>query len=242
MISHAHRCIFVHVPRSGGTSIEDAIWPGSRTVDDLWMGFISTFHNPYHTGGLQHLPAKMLREVVGADIFEEYFKFSFIRNPWDKAVSQYCYMRRRPDLRALIGMDEHDDFKTYLRLIRTAAHVQWEPQHAILCDDAGKLLVDDLGRYETFAIDVARMLARLDMTAPLSHANRSERAPLDHYYDSEAIDMVAEMYAEDIRLFGYAPPDALITRGEKPLRRDNVIQREIRLLNGERQIPPRHPD
>jgi hypothetical protein len=206
MISHARRCIFAHIPRCGGTSIEDVIWPERRSVEDLWMGFVSTYRNAHHTGGLQHLPAKLIRPLVGAEVFDGYFKFSIVRNPWDKAVSQYCYMRRRPDLRAYVGMDERADFKTYLRLVRETAHAQWEPQHTFIFDDAGKLLVDDLGRYETYERDVTRIFARLGITARIPHANCSEREPLERYYDREAIEMVAQTYAEDIRLFGYAPP------------------------------------
>jgi hypothetical protein len=209
MISHAHRCIFVHIPRTGGTSIEDVIWPTPRSVDDLWMGFISTFQNPYHSGGLQHLPAQKIRTLIGAETFDTYFKFAIVRNPWDKAVSQYCYMRRRPDLRAFIGMEEQDDFKTYLRLIHATPHVQWEPQHTLIFNHKEKLLIDELGRYETFESDVTRIFAHLGIQTPISHTNRSERAPLEHYYDQEAIEIIAEMYKEDIRLFNYAPPKIL---------------------------------
>jgi hypothetical protein len=125
MISHKHHCIFVHIPKTGGSSIEDVIWPGERTEADLWMGFISRYSNKYQTGGLQHLLARQIREEVGAEVFDSYFKFTFVRNPWDKAVSQFASMRDRADLRELIGMASDASLSEYLQLTERHGHVQW---------------------------------------------------------------------------------------------------------------------
>ena len=83
VISHDKKCIFIHIPKCGGTSVEDVIWPKGkgRTEEDLWMGFVNRFENKYQTGGLQHLLAWQVREEVGSDVFSDYYKFSFVRNP-----------------------------------------------------------------------------------------------------------------------------------------------------------------
>ena len=62
MISYKNNCIFVHIPKTGGTSIESLIWKNnkSRSVENLWMGFVDDYHNKYQTGGLQHLLGKHL--------------------------------------------------------------------------------------------------------------------------------------------------------------------------------------
>src|SRR3989337_2290464 len=106
MISHRHHCIFVHIPRCGGTSLEDVIWPEPRDEASLWMGFPSKYKNKYQTGGLQHFFATHICREVGDDMFKSYFKFSVIRNPWDRTVSQFSYMSQRLDLREYIGMRE----------------------------------------------------------------------------------------------------------------------------------------
>jgi hypothetical protein len=81
MISDTLNCIFVHIPKSGGTSIEDVLWPGARAESDLWMGSIDAYHNKYQTGGLQHLLARQIRQEVGVEKFSRCFRFSFVRNP-----------------------------------------------------------------------------------------------------------------------------------------------------------------
>lgn len=206
MISHQWRCIFIHIPKTAGSSIEEVIWPSrhSRALDDLWMGFVNTYRNEYQTGGLQHLLATHVRQAVGEDVFNNYFKFSFVRNPWDKAVSQFSYMKDRPDLRDYLGMQQDTPFAGYLERIARRKHVQWEEQVRFLLDENGERLVDFIGRFETLIGDARTVFDRLRLADPnLPHANASERGPYQHYYDDECRQRVAEMYRADIERFGY---------------------------------------
>ena len=208
MISYELKCIFIHIPKCGGSSIERALWPRpeDRNEANLYWGFISKYHNKYQTGGLQHLLASQVREEGGAEIFERFYKFAFVRNPWDRIVSQFVYMQQRPDLMDYIGMSLRTEFKTYLELIQKKEHVQWMPQHKFLLDENGTLLVDQIGRLESFKADFSSILAslKLDKSMQIQHANRTDRKPIVEYYSSsEAVDMVAEIYAEDIKLLGY---------------------------------------
>lgn len=204
MISHALRCIFIHIPKCGGSSIEDVLWPGIRTERELWGGFVDAYHNRYQTGGLQHLTAALVRDVVGSSVFSQYYRFAVIRNPWDRAVSQFVFLRRRPDLRAFLGIDERASFKTYLHAIRERTHVQWEPQYRFLYDAGDRLLVDDVLRFEQLGAAMAPVLGRLGVTEALPHRNASEREPLETYYDAEARELVGDFYAQDVERFGYA--------------------------------------
>lgn len=207
VISHIHQCIFIHIPRTGGTSLENLVWPApaARTVDDLWMGFVDKHHNKHQTGGLQHLTAEQVRAEVGATIFNSYYKFALVRNPWDKAVSQFAYMAKRRDLRDFIGMRKKDSFKKYLALIAGKRHVQWEPQSTFLVDAQGRYLVDYIGRYEDFAASANHILARLKIAErTLPHDNKGARGDYQKYFDTEAVEQVAQLYAEDIDRFGYS--------------------------------------
>lgn len=207
--------MFVHVPKCGGTSIEDAIWPdrGARTAADLWAGQGPDDANKYQADGLQHLKAWQIREEVGADVFRDYFKFAFVRNPYDKAVSQYEYMKRtRKTLRGRIGMADDATFAEHLRLIRGRPHPHWDPQHTFLFDERGALLVDFVGRFERFEADAQRAFDALGLGARLGgwrsvrvpHAKGGGARPsYREYYDDETREAVREMYARDLEVFGY---------------------------------------
>jgi hypothetical protein len=207
VISDRLRCIFIHIPKCAGTSIEDVLWPHPRGEDELWGGFVDRYNNRYQTGGLQHLTAALVRDAVGSERFERYFKFTVIRNPWDRAVSQYVFMQRRPDLRELAGIAEDASFTAYLRAIAAApAHVQWTAQERFLYDADGRLLVDRIVRFETLDQQIAGVFARLGIEAELPHRNAGERGEARHYYDDESRALVAQLYAGDIERFGYAFP------------------------------------
>lgn len=213
MISHRHRCIFIHIPKCGGSSIEDIIWPSKkdRTEANLWMGLQSRYHNKYQTGGLQHLLAAQIQAEVGKDIYQNYYKFSIIRNPWDKAVSQFIYMKKRQDLREYIGMSEDDYFRTYLTLIQQKPHVQWEQQYKFIADENGTLMIDFVGRFEAFEKDVSGILETLKIrrnflgwnVVTIPHKNKGNRAHYASYYNDETRDMVHQVFREDIDRFGY---------------------------------------
>ncbi|MEL7023462.1 MAG: sulfotransferase family 2 domain-containing protein [Pseudomonadota bacterium] len=213
MISHKYNCIFVHIPKAGGTSIEDLIWPSKRdrTEENLWGGFIDGVSNRYQTGGLQHLTGRLIREAVGQNDFDRYYKFTFARNPWDKAVSQFSYMKTRSDARTILGLTQDTDFKTYLSLIRKVDHVQWKPQYEFFLDENGDQMVDFVGRLENFNEDVMHVINHLDVRKGLlrrkidsiPHSKKSSRSHYKDYYDAESREIVAEMYQRDIELLNY---------------------------------------
>lgn len=210
MISYDKRCIFIHIPKCGGTSIENIIWPRpeDRIESNLWMGFISEFHNKYQTGGLQHLLARQIRDEVGLGVFESFYKFAIVRNPWDRIVSQFAYMQSRPDLMNFVGMQPKTEFKNYLRLIKKRQHVQWKPQLDFILDDDGTLLVDRICRLECLEKDLNEIFDVLGVCRDrdkATHANRSKRESIDHYYpDQESIEMVRDIYSKDIKFLNYS--------------------------------------
>jgi hypothetical protein len=207
MISHRHKCIFVHIPKTGGSSVERVIWPGPRTEADLWGGTSAggQMRNRYQSGGLQHLLAHQIRHAIGPAIFNAYFKFTIVRNPWDKVISQYHYMRGRPDLKTFIGLRDDAPLEAYLQRIAETPHVQWLPQTAFLQDESGRDLPDFIARFETLNADMQTIFARLGLPCrQLPHANASARAP-DHrpYFNAATRLQVARFYATDIERFKY---------------------------------------
>jgi len=184
------------------------------------MGFIDKMSNKYQTGGLQHLLASQVRNEVGDEVFNEYFKFTFVRNPYSRCISQFNYMKSRPDLREYIGMSEDCTFFNYLNLIQEKEHVQWMPQYRFLYDSDSNLLVDYVGKLETFENSLAFVLKAINFrthifglkTYRLPHKNKSKSSLSTDLITPESLDLVRNMYSKDFHYFGYDPDDVSILK------------------------------
>jgi hypothetical protein len=213
-VSHSRRCIFVHIPKTGGSSIEQALgmfgdWRledrdclfGRIQSPDLELaGFLSRY--------LQHLTISQIRSIVPADVGSRYFSFSFVRNPWDRLVS--VYSRPDPDMVEqaqaagidLLGLP----FDQFLDRVGKTSHIHVLPQHEFITDSSGRPLVDLVGRFESLQGDFKGLCRTLGAACELPHANASAaRRAADYrsYYTSETKAIVAQRYATDVRLFGY---------------------------------------
>ena len=178
---------------------------------------------------LAHLTAEeyVRYKYMTQEQFDNYFKFAFVRNPWDRMVSYYKYLDESSDL----------EFKQYLMgrfLTEKWVDTNWfvRPQSSFLYDDDDRLLVDYVGRFENLQADFNKVCERIGIGATeLPYVNKSENKPAksisalskvmkvvtpaettskaapecyQDYYDDESRDLVAELYKRDIELFGYS--------------------------------------
>ena len=217
MISHKHRFIFVHIAKTGGCSIESVFGVGP------------VFANPEQPEDARHMKLGKYKRLF-PEVFGDYFKFAFVRNPWDRVVSRYHKQRvgRAQELKIL---DDDmparalaDDRKQNKKLARL------EPKRARIAQNAylksfgdwlasgqkpsvGNQLYEDsvdmepyfdfVGRFETLAGDFQTVCQRIGLEAQLPHVNRSAHAHYVTYYDDRSRALVAELCAHDIERFGY---------------------------------------
>lgn len=232
MLCHAYRCVFIHVPKTAGISIEHVFLDLMGLTWETRAPLLLR-HNDDPAKGPPRLAHLKATEYVSCGHmtqaeFDAYFKFSFVRNPWDRIVSEYKYR----------GYPAWLDFKTYLfrHLPRpgfTDTYCHIVPQCDFLFDAAGTPAADFVGRYESLQADFDTVCARLGIPErPLPHANRSlegqppirtlndvkkrlrrllwnleSRHVFPHYsqfYDDESREYVAHLYRKDIEAFGYA--------------------------------------
>lgn len=155
----------------------------------------------------QHLPAAVLKGVVSPEEWDGYFKFAFVRNPWDMLVSGYQYQQTvltpeqralNPDVAELLARSrDFSDVVRYYPMIRS-------DMTSFITDDQGRVAVDFVGRFERLEEDFAYICDRIGIDRPLSHENRSERAAsYRDYYTPETRAIVAKHFARDIERFGY---------------------------------------
>jgi len=225
MICREYQCVFVHVPKTAGQSIEHFFmnllarnWKTDR--ESLLLN--STDDPAKGTEKLAHLSAAEYVKCghLPQSDFDAYYKFSFVRNPWERLVSEYRYR----------NYFSHRSFRDFVMNKLPAPgfddkyrHVM--PQYDMLHSADGRLLVDFVGRFEMLQQDfdvVCNKLAIADSVLP--HVNSSNKQTRNlkrwlknvlflngennkrHYtefYDDESLERVSEIYSRDAKEFGY---------------------------------------
>lgn len=210
-VSHTHRCVFVHIPKTGGTSIETALGMFHRWQDentDAMFGLVQSPALKQHgwtSDFLQHLSYTELASVVPVATLRGYFSFAWVRNPWERLVS--VYSNTDPNLlqrAAALGVQLKGlKFADFVAATADIAHVHLQPQHGFIFDAQGRQQVDFVGRFEHFAQDFATVAQRLGLTLALPHRNASQHAAYRELYDSHTRQVVAQRYGADIEQWGY---------------------------------------
>ncbi|WP_298557319.1 sulfotransferase family 2 domain-containing protein [uncultured Aliiroseovarius sp.] len=214
MICRKRKLIFIHIPKAGGTSVEDYFWPKPRSESDLWAGYVQPGVNKHQTGGLQHLTAQLVRKEVGRWTFRRCYRFAIVRDPVDRMISQFNYLNRRPDLLELLGLGQDRDFQRYLDATRQVQHVQWMPQRDFLVDDRGALLVNMI-RLEAINQDIQQVAAALRIEPiTLPHSNKSIEGVVPDDWTTirrselskGELQTICNLYQQDFDLLGYPMP------------------------------------
>lgn len=203
LISDNRKFIFVHVPKTAGTSVKTALKPFSLPRPPRWFSLLRRFGLPRDYRRYRfpiHTSLAAIEWVVPADIHRGYFKFAFVRNPWDRLVSSYHNIRERPGHPQHRRVQRLPDFNAYVRYEAARGKLH---QYRMLVDASGRIGVDFLGRFENLTADFAHVCARLGIEAPLAHANRSNRTAYRAYYDQSLRELVREQWQEDVENFEY---------------------------------------
>ena len=201
MICHTHKFIFIHIPKTGGTSIESVFDPKAVVKDVRFKHYTLCDYN--NLRGDHH----------------NYFKFSFVRNPWDMTVSMYQYLwhkktgwgpgwRNKHKHFSKLTFEEwvkHPAFKfPTIKSANVNSHLSGENgtfSSWIACDNS---TVDFVGRFETLQQDFNTVCDKIGIPRQeLPHINKTNHKHYTEYYDDETREIVAEKYARDIERFGY---------------------------------------
>ena len=215
LLSNRFNFLFVHIAKTGGTSVRAALEPLRWRDPWYYAQFLCSklSHLSGHRIGTKfprHARIIAAKEMLPEELFERLFKFAFVRNPWDLQVSSFHHIRReRPHL-----MQGMDDFETFLRWkldperpyqfhIDTSIQLQVE----YLVDLHGNILTDFAGKYERLHEDFETACQRIGIKTPaLPHKRQATDRKKDYrsYYTDATRELVAEHFRRDIEAFGYA--------------------------------------
>ena len=208
IISYSRRFIFIHVYRVAGNSLMEALKPFAHDPErfinvPLLRRLLKRqieLHRELSGRNYGHITAKELKAELPARVFDNFYKFTFVRNPWDLQVSIYHFVLQ------YTNHPRHEFFKTFGSFEK---FLEWrlvnmkDLQKEFVVGESGELLVDFVGRYEAIARDFQTVCQRIGIPYLLPHKNSSSHKDFRQYYTPETRAMVAEAYKEDIDYFGY---------------------------------------
>lgn len=236
MICRDFNCIFVHIPKAAGRSVEMFFMQrlGMDRENPADREKLLIIDNPDPHRGTEKLTHLSAAEYVQCGFltqqeFDGFFKFSFVRNPWARLVSEYRYR----------NYISHRNFKDFVMNKlpppgRDDNYRHIMPQTQMLYGDGGRLLVDFVGKFENLQAGFDEVCTRLGIEKPaLPHVNSSDKSSRElkrklrnflyrndetdlrrytDFYDDETREFVADMYRSDIENFDYNFEDALRNR------------------------------
>ncbi|WOO42037.1 sulfotransferase family 2 domain-containing protein [Rubellicoccus peritrichatus] len=199
MICHEHKFIFVHIPKTGGTSIRRALPEGDDcSVDGSPHGTLAMYHKHY-----------------GEPIFSSYFKFAITRNPWDRVVSAYHFNRMQPE--EILDQDIAPNWKKLIRYAKEHSFDEWVKTPPFADRQLYFISLEfDFTRATTHGLDFVGDFASLQAsyeeackrigipstTLPdINHG--SSHHDYRSQYSPETSAIIHEQYRNEIELFGY---------------------------------------
>ena len=187
-----YKCIFIHIPKNAGLSV-----------------CYTLFGN---TGG-SHRKIVDYKKIFSPNTFNRYYKFTFVRNPWDRLVSTFFFLKNgglteKDRIWAEKNLAPFDTFDAFVKRWLTEENINsslhFQPQYIFLEDEKGKIAVDFIGRFENINDDFKIITSKLKIDRSLTKTNTSKRKKeYIEYYDKETKKIVRDIYKRDIELFNY---------------------------------------
>lgn len=189
-----HQFIFVHIPRTGGTSLERLLL--SLESIDAWEAMNKKKFVDQLVGPAKHFKASRLQALAGLELWDKALKISIIRNPFDKVISHY-FQPYYQNMNALSG----NSLEFFLRAYSPAPH-----EDGFTCCDYLDRDVDVLIRYESYADQLCELLSPLGVPRErVIERIGSVRKSVGYrkYYSTCTRRLVEKLYHNDIARFGY---------------------------------------
>tara|TARA_Y100000034_G_scaffold135420_1_gene207269 strand:+ start:328 stop:876 length:549 start_codon:yes stop_codon:yes gene_type:complete len=178
MINHKYECIFVEVPKTASTSIRSVVGAAKKP----------------------HLDIMQIKDMMDVDKFDKYFKFGFVRNPWDRAWSLYRNRRNRHGKSSFEAFIKWHNYATDACINPTQKKYQLD----FLTDESGNVVVDYIGKFENLQKDFDIICDKIGIPRrKLPHMNKTGQKNYTKFYNNEMREIIAQRFIKDIEYFEY---------------------------------------
>ncbi len=211
IISRGRRFIFVHIPKTGGTALTLALETRAMK-DDILIGDTpkararkTRLHGVKSHGRLwKHSTLADIAGLATDDEIASFFTVTLVRNPWDRAVSYYHWLRSQNFAHPAVGLARSLNFSGFLNHPQTRTALALWPYTAYLRDRHGLERASLYARLEHLTTDLAPFEAHLGFRLTIPRANASDRArDWRGFYTSDDAALIADIAAADIARFTY---------------------------------------
>ena len=204
ILSHRHRFIFFAVPRTGTHSVRTALQPhlgeGDWQQETLRRDLVLPVPALARVGH-GHLSLRQAQAHLPEEVWTGYFKFAFVRNPYDRFVSSCAFLNAHNP--GYAG-NELAFMKKALGAEGFRRRVLVRPQAELLEDELGALGMDFIGRYEWLQASFDEASRRIGLPPQaLPRSNASRHGHFGGCYDDELLGMVTDFYRSDFERLGY---------------------------------------
>ena len=215
IISHTKKFIFIHIYKTAGTSISKVLLPHARLIDKISshypskilikiINFIFNLEdngNEWINGVHKHATALEIKKYLNQKIFEEYYKFAFVRHPMDWQVSLYEYIKNNSHRDQ--NLAQKISFKEFaLREIENNS-----PRQIDFLRENDLFIVDKFYKFENIDKELKELFKILNISSKIKKIEKLNKSPRKknfyEYYDKELEKAVRDYYSEDFKLFGY---------------------------------------
>jgi hypothetical protein len=235
IISFDRRFIFVHIAKTAGDSVTNSVMAnvGKNAVvvsNDFqaWRDGLRRRHYRHLYKLAKHSTAAEIRSALGDDVWNGFYKFSFVRDPIARAMSLYTYIERKAEERArllprnlwygtlasreddpaqwpaMVAYKESGSFSEFIRHPCALEDQAMHSQASFLYDAAGMLLVDFVGRVECIDKDFRQVARRIGLgDVSLQRMNESRRTLSHKEVTEDDRYYLLQLYALDVERFGY---------------------------------------
>lgn len=219
IINNRYRFIYLHVPKTAGTTVSTVLHEYSGPVDlDLGGVLNDTAHDlnelwSERWGLEKHSSARKAKDVLGEKLWNDYFKFAFVRNPFAKTYSAYKFHKLH---KAFDSILDTMTFGEYLRsdLFKELKLLGARSQREFLAPIKD---IDFIGRQEELSRDLAFIRSMIEKRpirpAALNQLNRTSKGDEWKSMTESDMDIIREVLEADFKAFGYSLDDGSIVRG-----------------------------